>query len=39
MDIIKETHINPGNLQTLGKILDKLDNIEDRISEHKKTTI
>ncbi|XP_039307709.1 uncharacterized protein LOC120358235 [Solenopsis invicta] len=37
MDLIKEIHVNPEHLQTLGKTLDELDNIAERISEHKRT--
>ena len=37
MDLIRETHINPEHLQTLGKTIDELDNLADRISQHKRT--
>ena len=37
MDLIKEVHINPEHLQTLGKTLDELDNLADRIAIHKRT--
>ncbi|XP_036142141.1 uncharacterized protein LOC118645372 [Monomorium pharaonis] len=37
MDLIKETHIEPERLQTLGKTLEELDNIAERISTHQRT--
>jgi len=36
MDIMKEIHINPKKLQTFGQTLDKLNDIDDGISEHKR---
>jgi len=38
MDLIKEIHISPEKLQTLGKTLEELDDIADRISKHERTT-
>lgn len=38
LDIIQETHIDPEHLHTLGKTLDELDNIAERISQHQRTT-
>lgn len=35
LDIIQETHIDPEHLHTLGKTLDELDNIAERISQHQ----
>lgn len=37
IDIIKETHIDPDRLQTLGKTLDELDNIAEKIQTHQRT--
>jgi len=37
MDIIKDIHIKPERLQTLGKTLDELDDIVEEISTHKRT--
>jgi len=37
-DLIKEIHISPEKLQTLGKTLEELDDIADRISKHERTT-
>lgn len=37
MDLIKENHVDPEHLQTLGKTLDELDNIAEKITQHKRT--
>jgi len=34
--LIKEIYINPEKLQTLGKTLEELDNVADRISKHER---
>jgi len=38
-DPITEVHINLEHLQILGKSLKELNNLADRIAEHKRTTI
>lgn len=38
LDPITEVHINPEHLQTLGKSLNELNDLADRIAEHKRTT-
>jgi len=38
MNIIKEIYINPEKLRTSDKTLDELNDIVDRIPEHKRVT-